>query len=457
MLRRDAMKGRFRRRPNPGVMPPQEICLLNRRLPIVMATTVTNQMFISLVRKEVTRSNAACFGAFFFGAVIAMHAAPGAEATAATNPPSAQVQTVYLEHSEVGYSFISRGLPLAGRTTPFAKEPAFAGGKVVRGTFQPGGSASNAIAFAWDRAAGKLYLDLNRNLNFTDDPAGVFECPDKAYSKYYQTFTNIHLSGQTPSGNREWLVDLNLYNYGSRPGCTAAMRSFEQGRVTLQGADWQVGIVENPFDASNPLDGSFLLLRPWAARNESFSTSPGSSVTVPLPRKLFFQDQAWRLDCTNEWSGNNARLRLQFAPEQPALGELKVAGDFIQRLTLQNGPYLVVLDRPGPVARVPVGRYSQPGVWLKQGDAEAYRETGYLRSEKGIAVDEKKPAMLTAGGPLTNSLIAGREGKNLRFNYRLLGAGGEVYQLTRQDRSHPPEFAVYQGDRKIASGKFAFG
>jgi hypothetical protein len=50
-----------------------------------------------------------------------------------------------------------------------------------------------------------------------------------------------------------------------------------------------------------------------------------------------------------------------------------------------------------------------------------------------------------------------RHGKSLRFNYQLLGAGGEVYQLARVDRSQPPEFAVYRGDRQIASGKFEFG
>ena len=35
-------------------------------------------------------------------------------------------------------------------------------------------------------------------------------------------------------------------------------------------------------------------------------------------------------------------------------------------------------------------------------------------------------------------------------------AGG-AYQLVNQDRSHPPEFTVYQGDQKVASGKFEFG
>ena len=82
---------------------------------------------------------------------------------------------------------------------------------------QPGGGASNSIAFAWDRTAGKLHLDLNRNLDLTDDPAGVFGCPEKNYSRNYQTFTNIHLSFKTPAGSRQVLADLESGITGRGP------------------------------------------------------------------------------------------------------------------------------------------------------------------------------------------------------------------------------------------------
>ena len=73
-----------------------------------------------------------------------------------------------------------------------------------------------------------------------------------------------------------------------------------------------------------------------------------------------------------------------------------------------------------------------------------------------ITVNDTKPAVLTAGGPLTNSVSVIRQGRKLSLNYQLVGAGG-AYQLVNQDRSHPPEFTVYQGDQKVASGKFEFG
>lgn len=406
---------------------------------------------------KAARYGAVLWVVLLFGAGFMVNAASGLEATAAANPQSGQVQTVYLEYGEVGYSFINWGLPLVTRSTPFTKEPVFAGSKVVRGTFQPSGSASNSIAFAWDSAAGKLYLDLNRNLDLTDDPAGVFGCREKNHSRYYQTFTNVHLPFKTLSGDRELLADLNLYNYGSRPNCTAAVRSFWQGKVILQGADWQVGIVETSFDKSDPRDGDYMLLRPWAERNEPFNTDPDSSAAFPFSRKLFVQNQAWQLDCTNESRGVSSKLKLQFTGQQPLLGELKINGHFIERAILQGGPYLVVLDQPETVVKVPVGKYNRPEVWLKQGDTVAYYSTYSVRPDQGITIDGNKPGVLAAGGPLTNSVSLSRHGKSLRFNYQLLGAGGEVYQLARVDRSQPPEFAVYKGDRKIASGKFEFG
>jgi hypothetical protein len=72
-------------------------------------------------------------------------------------------------------------------------------------------------------------------------------------------------------------------------------------------------------------------------------------------------------------------------------------------------------------------------------------------------VDARTTAVLQTGGPLTNSVTASRQGQDLRLDYCLVGAGGETYQLAKQDRSKPPEFAVYKGGKKIAYGTFEFG
>ena len=121
--------------------------------------------------------------------------------------------TVYLDYREVNYSIINWGLTLVAKSSAFKKEPVFSGSKVIRGTLQLGGGASDEMGFAWDRGAGKLYLDLNRNLDLTDDPAGVFSC-GRGSDDNYQIFTNVHLPFRTPVGSRPMLVDLNFYGFG---------------------------------------------------------------------------------------------------------------------------------------------------------------------------------------------------------------------------------------------------
>jgi hypothetical protein len=140
-----------------------------------------------------------------------------------------------------------------------------------------------------------------------------------------------------------------------------------------------------------------------------------------------------------------------------ALGDLKITGQFIRRLVLTGGPYLVILDQPSDVVTIPTGSYNQSDIQLEQNGAEAFCNSGQSQVARRLSVTDKTPAGLTAGGPLTNSVTASRHGRDLRLDYRLVGAGGETYQLANQDRSKPPEFAIYKGDKKIASGKFEFG
>ncbi len=142
------------------------------------------------------------------GAVISIHAQ---EATGGTNSRGGQSVTANLDYRELNYSIISWGLQVTPRSSAFKKEPVFSGGEVIRGMLPLGSGTSDEMGFAWDRAAGKLYLDLNRNLDLTDDPAGVFS-REGGSSGNFQFYRNIHLPFKTPVGRRSMLVDLNLYD-----------------------------------------------------------------------------------------------------------------------------------------------------------------------------------------------------------------------------------------------------
>ena len=106
-----------------------------------------------------------------------------------------------------------------------------------------------------------------------------------------------------------------------------------------------------------------------------------------------------------------------------------------------------------------MGAYRKWQVAVKSGRVWAHSQARYGDSQPAIEVlrDAASPAALAAGGPLTNCVSAHAQGRYLALNYQLLGRGGAAYELTGQDRSHPPQFAVYRKGKRIHSGQFEFG
>jgi len=58
-------------------------------------------------------------------------------------------------------------------------------------------------------------------------------------------------------------------------------------------------------------------------------------------------------------------------------------------------------------------------------------------------------------GVPTSSVTVKRAGRLMMMDYKLLDANGQ--KSRNPDRTHPPRFAVYQGDRLVGSGTFEYG
>lgn len=392
-------------------------------------------------------------------AVLALACPVTTVPAAETATPSLQSPvTSSLEYLETDYDVTSLGVTVTTRAEPFKKETASTG-KVFRGSLNLPG-AGNSIPFVWQRGAGKLFLDLNQNQDLTDDPAGVFSALDKSLN--YQSFKKIRLPVQTDEGRCQMLVDVSFWDYSQRPSCNLSMRCFWQGKVTLHGEDWQVGIIPTirsgkHGNRSLSLESGSLLLRPWAKRNQSFNTSVGSVAVVPFASKVFLNNYAYQLDWIASAQKDGVQPTIQFTEQAVELGELKITGKHIQRMVLTGQPYVAILDRPAATVKVPVGSYSEPTIRLEQGGAEAFCEPNRQPSNKRISINAKTATTVAIGGPLTNSVNLTRQGQDLYMDYRLVGVGGLTYQLANHDYAHPPEFAIYKADKKIASGKFEFG
>lgn len=358
-----------------------------------------------------------------------------------------------LSYGEKPFSYSNVGISLESQATPFAGEPPLSGkAKAFRGKLNLGGT--NTIALIWARADGKLYLDLNGDLNLTNDVAGVYSSQNQQTGNY-QYFSNVRIPLPDAAGARQVVGDLNIYSYGTQPSGSFAFRSLWQGKLTLQSQDWEVGLLPDSLRNFVPADGGKLLLRPWGKRDQAFNAHDGSLQTVPFAKKLFLNGQAYQVTLAKS-SGDGSR-RLQFTKEQPALGDAKITGKFIQRLTLAGGPYQVVLDAPEAAVKLPVGTYSESQVWLQVGEQSARQAANQGRGDQRIVISEKSPAVLNVGGPLTNSVAVTRRGPSLNLSYQLLGAGGCTYTSANVDRSKPPEFVAFSGGSKVGSGKFEFG
>jgi hypothetical protein len=374
-------------------------------------------------------------------------AAP-AELAAASAPADYPVDLNYQETDE---ELVSRSVGIRLQANPFQKEPALPGQKVFRGSLLWGPRPEQDMAFIWDKGRGRLLLDLNRNRDLTDDPKGLLASASKGDS---QTFTNIHLVLPTATGNRSVRLQLDFNSYqGSSVRAYAGLCSYWEARLSLDGKEWQFGLVESVADGKAPAAPLYVLLRSWAERERPFHLTSSSPDFFDYTTNLCFGNRAYALDCRYEPGGDSPKYKVTFKEQTPRLGELKVTGADLHRVILTAKPEMtVVLDPPAGTVKLPVGSYSLDEIWLRKGEVEA----GSFRAGR-LNVDARRPTSLVAGGPLTNSVEVKSQRDTLQLRYKLLGPGGRAYQVPRRADTRPPEFAVFQGTNRLAAGKFQYG
>jgi hypothetical protein len=144
--------------------------------------------------------------------------------------------------------------------------------------------------------------------------------------------------------------------------------------------------------------------------------------------------------------------------QRSLLGELKIEGRYISELVLcRKDGHIEKFTTPNEeldgIVKLPIGEYRLQTVFLRGGYTSGYATSLPVRD--WIKVTENKLAVLKAGAPLSPAVNVRKEGNFLAMDYQLLGIGNEAY--TRSDRSKPPTFAIYKGQKKIASDKFKFG
>ena len=344
-------------------------------------------------------------------------------------------------------------IPLEGREVVFKKEPDFGGRKIIRGTFPAAREEKDFLCFAWDISEKKLYLDLNRNLDLTDDPSGVFLGQGK---KERQTFWNVRFKSANPQNPVLYDVSVFFSPYRGVPlRCLAIVRSGWQGDIELYGRKWQLAVTDN-------LDGvigaeDILTIRPYEEGQED-PVSFSAYDRLFRPQKIFFGGHEYDLSFELEPGDGGSSLVAIFTELRSPVGRLKLGGKSFKRIILtegrERGSAAAIIDFPGSTALVPARTYSKQRVFLDGKEIYAFL---YADSQTEISVTKDKVVPLNLGPPLNHTVEISRRGTELLLDYQIVGLSGEKYVHLGRSSASRPEFAIYRGKNKITSGSFRYG
>jgi hypothetical protein len=156
-------------------------------------------------------------------------------------------------------------------------------------------------------------------------------------------------------------------------------------------------------------------------------------------------------------------------PSAPAMGQLKIEGKAIERLSLAkrigkgdaSSEKPLVLNSPGSTVSLPVGDYLLERIELKGGYVcnVPFRVFGpnnqELRAPQWLTIGPDQPCVLKIGAPLKATLRTYRQGRVILIAYDLLDSEGRRYASTK--RGSPPRFTVSCDGREVASGSFEYG
>ncbi|MBZ5499418.1 MAG: hypothetical protein LAP85_23720 [Acidobacteriia bacterium] len=372
--------------------------------------------------------------------------APVRSQTAAKSAPL----SVSLKYAEK--SSLATRIELSKQEVKFRREPNFGGNdKVIRRALKIGPGQNDFIGFAVNFTSRTLYLDLNQNLDLTDDPQGVYKSVMvRGPSGYFAYFRGVRLDLGNNGINRRYLLE-PFYFLGEN-STSIGIRSLYEGEIELQGRKWLFQVQDN-------LDGQFDAQDKFLITPVARSGDPKALTYRPmaLPRILFIGGNQYQLAFAFGAASGVALVTATLTEHRSPMAEVTLDGKFVRRLILQGDARLAILESPGRTVTLPADNYRIQTVYLVPA-ADKPVLTGVSTSETSrITVAAGAPNRLQIGAPFVSSVRAERKGSSLLLSYVLKGAAGEEYTVMTPDRRNPPKFVIYRGDRQVASGNFQFG
>ena len=451
-------------------------------------------LYIKPRRARLLRYAMGCLGALMSLLFLANTSWSGAQAQ--STPPPATGIVAHLEYREVDFAPVATEISVLPGAH-FKKEPVFNGHNVFRGFFCFGKDTNQSIPFAWDNEQRKLYVDANRNGDLTDDAPGGYTAEDKSL----ELFRGVRLEFPSPQGTYQVLVDAHVFGQSAgqvpKPRVFLYVRSLWEGGVELNGQKWYLAVIDGLNGRIGPAASltnvsDRMVLRPWEQRREPFlwwhaslakihSLAHVKLVTFPyryagdaevydafnLPENLFFQDRAYHLDYHTESSNGAANLAVTFNPAQPALGKLRVNGEYLRRVVLDAGTvpggFTAILDsalrdgasaESGADVQVPAGTYPRQIALLQR---QGHTNVAVGLATNPIVITETGTNVFTAGGPLNSSFTMAPMDYQVSMSYQLTNPSGIFFRLVQQNEKAPPGIEMKMGNQLVGQGTFEFG
>ncbi len=386
----------------------------------------------------------------YFSGYLAGAPCASAESGQGEAPPE---EEIVLTFQPDGFS-LPVSVELSRSEVRFRAEPDFGGRNILRGSIPTGMTHSEFIGFAWDQTNAELYVDSNQNLDLTDDPGQPFSVSYAGGLRMGHAFQGIHVVVR--HGEVAVPYNFNMQFMGTW-FCQANVRSGWRGEATFTDGRYQVTIVDN-FDGQLGL-GDHFEVKPSTLVSAVGQRTPVedtfaffSGIYDPgIPACIVVDGTPYKVEGSLSETSGGATVRLAFSGVDTPTGEIRLEGQHIEKLVLRRQDDTSLLYVSGNPIRVPTGTYTVHTIALDGGWTS--NEPG---SRSAVIVRAGKTAPLKAGGPLKHDVELTTSGASVLLTYTVRGVGGEAYQVSGS-QAKPPEFAVYRGDTRIASGNFEYG
>ena len=337
-------------------------------------------------------------------------------------------------------------LPLGESEVRFKKEPSYAGKDVVRSVLYVSPERKEFIGFACDSEGSTLYLDLNRNLDLTDDPEGVISSTSEGWGHF---FASCSIPIEQEGRRREMLVDLTIY--GDQWGRYEVKSSWESESVSIDDQTFRVSIVDDGDGVITAQD--ILYLEPIEEFQEE--GAEGISVELKAPTTLVLNGVPVAL--TYALSSDGKTLALSVEPSSAPLVEVEMKGNGVERIVMQDEALAAVYLGPSTILQIPPGNYNGD-VWVRMGEGKASSLWNAGNVSLHVRGGSGRESWLV-GGPIVSKLTCSIPGNRLQFDQKTVGVGDEKYtpDVISGGSISQPKLRIKKAGEVIHVGEFEYG